>query len=214
MPVKERESFEFPAVEAEENLRVIRSLMERSTRFSTFSGTSGILAGSFAIVGCLVHRFMVARLPQDIRHAAILLTWSAVVIAAVSADYFLTKRRARSVGKYIRSHLGRQIAFASAPGLGFGVLLTIYLFSVNRLEDVFPFWMLSYGAAVSAVGLFSQREVRKLGWAFIAAGSLTLLLRFVTPPGVWLPVALLMMAVSFGGFHIAYGFALSGREDR
>ena len=214
MPVKEREPLGYPAVEAEENLRVIRGLMERSTRYSTFSGTSGILAGSFAILGCLIHRFVVASLHQEVRHPAMLLTWSAVVIAALSADYLLTKRRARSVGKYIRSHLGRQIALASAPGLGFGALLTIYLYSVNRLEDVFPFWMLSYGAAVSAVGLFSQREVRRLGWAFIGAGALTFFLKFVTPPGVWFTLALLMMAVSFGGFHIAYGFEVSSREDR
>ena len=214
MPVQERETFGYPAREAEENLRVIRGLMERSTRFSTFSGTSGILAGSFAILGCLIHRFVVAPLPQHQRSTAMLVTWSLVIVATLTADYVLTKRRARFVGKYIRSHLGRQIVLASAPGLSLGVLITAYLMSINRPDDVFPFWMLSYGAAVSAVGVFSQREVGRLGRAFLLAGGLTLLLRFITPREIWLAVALLMMAVTFGGFHIVYGFAVSGREDR
>lgn len=214
MPVQEREPFGYPVREAEENLRVIRGVMERSTRFSTFSGPSGILAGSFAIVGCLVHRFVVAPLPQDSRYTAMLLTWAAVVFAALATDYLLTKRRARMVGKYIRSHLGRQILIACTPGLGMGALITLYLLSNRRLEDVFPFWMLSYGVAVSAVGLFSQREVSRLGWAFLAAGVFSFALKFALPHDIWIAVALLLMAVSFGGFHIVYGFAVSGREDR
>jgi hypothetical protein len=213
MLLTEREPFEHPARQAEENLRVIRSLMERSTRYSTFSGPSGIAAGSFAILGCLVHRFVIPKLGPT-RDIATVITWLGVVIAAVAADYFLTKRHARSVGKHIRSHLGRQIVLASAPALGLGVLITLYLLSIRRLEDVFPFWMLCYGAAVSAVGLFSQREVGSLGRAFLAAGLLTLVLRFITPPGIWLAIALLMMALSFGGFHIVYGFAVTGRDDR
>src|SRR5438105_4955217 len=197
MPVKERETFGYPAGDAEENLRVIRSLMERSTRFSTFSGPSGILAGTFAIIGCLTHRFYVAALSQDARYAAMLVTWSLVVLAAITADYVLTKRRAHMVGKYIRSHLGRQIVLASAPGLGLGVLITLYLLVIRRLDDAFPFWMLSYGAAVCAVGLFSQREVGRLGCAFVGAGVVTLALRLLVPGGPWLPVSLLMMALSF-----------------
>ena len=38
-----RERREPDAREAEENLRVIRALMERSTKYSTFSGLSGIV---------------------------------------------------------------------------------------------------------------------------------------------------------------------------
>jgi hypothetical protein len=214
MPVQEREPAGFPAREAEENLRVIRSFMERSTRYSTFSGPSGILAGSFAILGCLIHRFIVAPLHQDARPVAMLANWSLVIVAAIAADYVLTKRRARLVGKYIRSHLGRQILLASAPALGLGVLITLYLCSIRRLDEVFPFWMLSYGAAVCAVGLFSQREVSRLGWAFMAAGVITLAIRLLITGGAWIAIALLMMAISFGGFHIAYGFAVSGKEDR
>ena len=39
--------------EARENLRVIRQVMERSTKYSTLSGLSGVLVGLVAIVGVL-----------------------------------------------------------------------------------------------------------------------------------------------------------------
>ncbi len=189
------------AREAEENLRVIRALMERSTKFSTFSGLSGICAGLASIVGCLVAR---ALGPDPVQFPiAFLAVWAAVIIVAVGADYVLMKRRAARVGKHVLSRLGRQMVIASTPGLGTGAIVTLYLLQHKMLGDVYPFWMLAYGIAVCATGLFSQREVSYLGSAFLLAGAATL---FAPPLG--LP----MMAVSFGGFHILYGIAMSRKE--
>jgi hypothetical protein len=67
----------------------------------------------------------------------------------------------------------------------------------GQIDSIWPYWMLCNGAAICAVGQFSVRPVSFLGWAFVAAGAVTLFL----PPswGLW------MIAVSFGGFNIAYG---------
>lgn len=186
--------------EASENLRVIRELMERSTRHSTFSGLSGILAGSAAILGAILTHNL-----QPKSGKIFLLIWSAVVLFALTNDYFLTKRRARGVGKRIISRLGKQMALASVPGLGMGALMTLFFWQHNLLDYIYPVWMLCYGIAVLAVGLFSQREVSYLGCAFLVAGAVNLLL---------FPAHGLMgMAFSFGGLHIIYGI-LIGRKDR
>lgn len=60
--------------------------------------------------------------------------------------------------------------------------------------------MLCYAVSLLSVGMFSVREVSILGWAFLAAGALTLML----PRGAVVTPAL-MMALTFGGFHICYG---------
>lgn len=199
-----REFREPTAREAEENLRVIRELMERSTKFSTFSGVSGIMAGMASIVGCLVTHALQQRYTDVARAGVpILLTWSIVILFAVGVDFLLTKRHASRVGKRIVSHLGKQMAFASIPGLGTGALLTLYLLRHDLISDVFPVWMLCYGIAVCAVGLFSQREVKVLGASFLAAGAITMLF-----PAIALP----MMAFSFGGFHIVYGLVMARKD--
>src|SRR5579871_1611562 len=89
------------AREAEENLRVIRSLMERSTKYSTFSGLSGVLAGAASIAGCLTTRSLMLTAPsqRDFR-IAFLVTWWVVILFAITADYLITKRRAARVGKH------------------------------------------------------------------------------------------------------------------
>jgi hypothetical protein len=212
MHVREWEPEAPPVVEAQENLRVIRDLMERSTKYSTFSGLSGVLAGVVSILGCLVQQFYVLRLPASSQPAAFIANWSVVVALAIGIDYLLTKRRAPMVGKTINSRLGRQMALASAPALGVGALLTVAFIHKGWMQDVYPYWMLAYGCAVSAVGLFSQKEVQRLGWAFLAAGAVALLAQvFTTIPVAGGSLGLIMIAVSFGGFHMAYGIAMSRR---
>jgi hypothetical protein len=190
--------------EAEENLRVIRELMERSTKYSTFSGLSGILAGAYSIVGCLV-TYMFNQRPAyaDSFRVPFLITWSAVIALAIGTDYLLMKRRAARVGKRIVSRLGKQMVYAAGPGLGAGALLTLWLVQHSMLSDVYSIWMLCYGIAVCAVGQFSQREVKFLGVAFLLAGALTLLVP---------PLGLPMMALAFGGFHIVYALVISRKD--
>lgn len=223
MPVREferpfpsypAETGELPPVqEAEENLRVIRELMERSTRYSTFSGLSGICAGLFSILGCLVQRFWVLSLPASERLVAFTINWTLVIALTIGADFFLTKRKAPLVGKTILSRLGRQMVVASAPGLLTGALLTLFLLQQGHMDQVYPVWMLSYGSAVCAVGLFSQKEVGRLGRAFLTAGALTLALGLLTALQPYIAsLGLFITALTFGGFHIAYGLIVSRRE--
>jgi predicted lysophospholipase L1 biosynthesis ABC-type transport system permease subunit len=199
------------AEEAQENLRMIRELMERSTKYSTFSGLSGVLVGLIAIAGCAVQAFVLPRYWPEHPVRGFLINWILVVALALLVDFVLTKRRAPLVGKHIRSRLGKQMILAAAPGLGIGVLTTIVL--IPWLMDfVYPAWMLCYGAAVCAVGIFSQREVRRLGWSFLVTGAVTLLLLRFTDlwPYIWERsyLGLGMTALSFGGFHIIYGLVM------
>jgi len=198
-----REFQEPDARTAHENLQVIRDLMERSTRYSTFSGLSGVLAGTASIVGCIVTQAL-TRPSGAVDHAAFLLTWSLVIVFAIGADYLWMKRRATRVGKRIVSPLGKQMLVASSPGLGAGLLLTLFFLQHGLIAHIYPVWMLCYGSAVAAVGLFSQREVSRLGAAFLLAGAATLFL----PIAYGLPV----MGIVFGGFHIVYGVVMSRKD--
>ncbi len=192
------------ALEAEENLRIIRSLMERSTKYSTFSGLSGVLAGTASILGCLVTGLLNEKhLDVEVYRLLFLITWSIVIFFAISADYLLTKRRAATVGKRVISRLGKQMVVASAPGLGTGILLTGLLVGHGMIANIYAVWMLCYGIAVSSVGLFSQREVTILGRLFLIAGAVTL-----TIP----QYGLVAMAIAFGSFHIIYGILISRKD--
>src|SRR2546421_12248142 len=97
--LREYEPEERPLLEAEENLRIIRGLMERSTKHSTFSGISGVLAGLYSIAGCLVQAFVLPRVTPDHPVISFITLWSVVVVLAIGTDFLLTKRKAANVGK-------------------------------------------------------------------------------------------------------------------
>ncbi len=189
-------------LEACDNLRAIRDIMERSTKHSSLSGLSGIVVGIWAIVGVLATWLTVERALSAARMDAVTLvafaaTWIAVLALSIATDFLITKSRAARVGKQFFSKLGTHVVGAAAPGFTAGLVFSLNMLAHNRLNEVWGYWMLAYGVAICAVGLFSVRPVIYLGWAFVVAGALTL----------FLPAAcgLAMMAIAFGGFHIAYG---------
>jgi hypothetical protein len=187
--------------EARENLRVIRQVMERSTRYSTLSGLAGVLIGLTAIAGVAV----TWRLGDPYAHPVRLaLVWLCVLALAVAIDFGRNKRRAAQVGKRVVSPLGAHIVLAALPAFFGGAVLTAFLAIHHLLPDIWGAWMLCYGLAICAVGLFSVRPVSYLGGAFVLAGALTLTLPILPPLG--------MMCLTFGGFHIVYG-AWTARRD-
>lgn len=190
------------AGEAEEHLRVIRQAMERSTRHSTLSGLSGVIVGLLALVGCVATRLVIGGAPDPDWKFAFVGLWTVIMVLCFVTDFLFTKRRAARVGKTAFSPLGKHLARAAAPGFIAGAAMTLfYVLNPQMLGSyLYGVWMLCYAASLLSVGMFSVREVSVLGWAFLAAGALTLMI----PPGfVFGPRA--MMALTFGGFHIVYG---------
>ena len=197
-----------PIEEAKENLRVIRQTMDRSTKYSTLSGWSGILIGMIALLSVSISgRYMRTVSPgstivaSPLLHLALI--WSSALVAAICVDFVWNKRRASGVGKRIVSKLGAHVVLAALPAFFAGGILSYFLYSHGLIWYVWPTWTLCYGLAICAVGIFSVRPVSVLGSAFVILGAISILLpaHFQT----------LLMAVSFGGFHIAYG-AVMGRK--
>ena len=194
-----------PLEEARENLRVIRQTMERSTKYSTLSGISGVLVGLAGIAGVVATWVLgpgAAIYHHPLRLASI---WIVTLFTAIGIDLICNKRRAARVGKHIVSSLGAHIVLAALPAFFAAGILTYFFFQHHLLIYLWGVWMLCYGLAICAVGLFSVRPATYLGSAFVIAGAATLLM-----PAV--PYHLIMMAVTFGGFHILYGVLMARRH--
>ena len=180
--------------------------MERSTKYSTLSGLSGVLIGLTAIIGVLISQRIIMAAPHPERKIQLLLgaLWLAVLAVAVSVEFVCNKRRAARIGKRVASPLGAHIIVAALPSFVAAAVLTAFFTLNNLFSSVWGVWMLCYGLAICAVGLFSVRPVTYLGAAFVLAGAVTLLL-----PN---QIHLFMMALTFGGFHIVYGVLMARKH--
>jgi len=218
------------AEKAAENLEVIRQLMERPVRYSTMSGWSGIFAGCTAVLGLAMDAAVCAacRDPEEAMWYN-LAVWMGVLLLASAGVITLTLLRERAQGIALWSQAKRRVLMTILPPFIASVGLTlaiVYLWyfrvGPNQWGLIPAIWMTFYGVACFHLGLYSIREMRIMGAAFILAGLLTAAFLQYNVPGVTVPLRAsgftlgfapgsapyVTLGVTFGGFHIVYGIAV------
>jgi len=83
-------------------------------------------------------------------------------------------------------------------------LLTVVLYRAGLVGAIPGMWLLLYGTAVVAGGAFSVRIVPVMGICFMLAGTLA-----IFTPTSWNDW---IMAIGFGGLHIAFGVSIAVRH--
>lgn len=178
-----------------ENLSYIRRTMEASGTFTAVSGAGGIAMGLIALVAAAY----ADRLPaQDAR----LRVWIAAAIVAAAVAGIAIVRKARRRRESTLTGPGRKFVLNFMPAIVAGAVLTAVLFRVGQLELIPGTWLLLYGTGVVTGGAFSVRVVPAMGLAFMVLG----LLAFFAPG--WSDT---LLAVGFGGLHIAFGAIIAWR---
>jgi hypothetical protein len=198
---------------ASENLRVIRTLMERSAVYRralaplmTAVGLTGTLA---AVAGV----FFGAHTPR-----AFAGFWMVVGFICATEGFLLIRRQALKEAEPFWSLPTRRVAHALAPAFSAGLvsgLVFLWLEPGGALAVwlLVPGWMILYGCAMHAAGFFMPRGFRLFGWGFVLAGcALGVGLCLRGPPSV--VSANWAMGVLFGGAHLAYGIYLYFTEQR
>ncbi len=188
--------------------------MERSSKFISLSGLSGILAGVYALTGAAV-AFCLIREPLNYQqipflHLLGLLPYLmgialVVLIASIATGVLLTYRKAKKKGQPIWGKTSRDLLFnMSVPLVTGGLLILIFLYR-GYFGIVAPTSLIFYGLALMAAGNFTFSDVRVLGISEIILGLITACL-----PGY----GLLLWEIGFGVFHIVYGWVMYIKYDR
>jgi hypothetical protein len=192
----------------EETLTEIRHLMERSSRFISLSGFSGIFAGIYALIGAAAAYYILHSLPvleglpaqSGIRDPEVLtlllIDAGLVLVLAVGTGILLTTRRAKKDGNSLLDAAAKKLLINLAiPLVTGGILCLAFLHYENALY-VAPSMLIFYGLALVHASKYTRDDVRSLGLAEIALGLLSV---FITG------YQLLFWALGFGVLHIVYG---------
>lgn len=199
--------------QAFQDIKYIREIMATSSRYTNLSGIASIISGLAALLGCAISYWVLKEnnlSPEEIRlfeHTfasyPLAITWLLVFIISVLVNTYFIARNAKKIQQPAISSLSKLILFALSPSLIVGCFLTFFFAKQGKTDWIPIVWMIFYGLGVWSAGMFSVQEVRRLGAAFIFTGMLTLLF--------FLPHVLLLLAISFGGYHIIYGISLIRR---
>jgi hypothetical protein len=201
---------------AEENLRVIRSLMERATIYRAISAPTALIAGLLSILAAaaifLSENNALGR-PIYARQFAVI--WMVVLIFSLAANTFFVWREARKTGRPFVSP-GMKLALrAIAPCLLIPAAFTGWFFTTGYLGgqelELVVVWVAFYGLALLSTALFAPHSLAVLGWAFLFTGlSVPALVNWIEGlPG---DVPNLAMGITFGLYHLIYAAATWPRK--
>ena len=203
------QSVDMNATEAEEHLRIIRSLMERATIYRAISAPTALVGGLASLLAGGVSHFLetsksrLATNPEDA--GRFLFIWSLVLFVTAAANWWFLRREAGARGGQVFSPAMKKALGALFPPMFAGGILTLCVFSPGGHVLLPMIWMIFYGLGLLSAGQFSPQAIPRLGWAFLLAGLATAALTaFLTPVPAFLASPHLLMATSFGGLHLLY----------
>lgn len=174
---------------AMENLRFIRTTMERAGSFTAVPGYGGVLMGGTALLAAA----LAARQPTNARW---LMVWIGCAVIATAIGAAAMYFKASSTSDLLAAP-GRRFALSFAPPILAGAVLTAALFERGAFDLMPGVWLLLYGLAVAAGGMLSVRAVPIMGFCFLFLGAIALLGAGIQRD--------LILAAGFGLVQIAFG---------
>lgn len=179
--------------------------MERSSRFLSLSGWSGISAGILALLGAFAaYRLMQTTTGSSLR--TFLVADALIVLGlALSFAFFFSWRKARKQGLALWSPVSKRLLVNMAIPLLTGGIYSIILFIQGQSHLIAGITLIFYGLALVNAGRFTNREAVILGIAEILLGIAAT---------IWYVSGLWIWSIGFGLFHITYGIILYHKYDR
>ena len=204
-----------------DSIKVIRSMMERSSRFLSLSGLSGVIVGLMAIVGVLIaYAFLGLRIDQPGYYKKILnadgnlnaevysflLTELVLLLViALGTAIFLSMRKASAKAIPIWDATAKRLVINMAAPLLTGAMFCIILLHHGYISLIIPSTILFYGLAMYNASNYTLHDIRSLG--LINIGLALLAAYFVD-------YALLFWGLGFGVLHIVYGLYIYFKYEK
>ena len=185
--------------EAANNLRYIRSAMQKAEQISTVSGLGGMLMGAVALAGAII-----ASVGVDLR--AQLWAWTLTALPAVAIGACLSVVKALRYDRDLLNDPARRFIWCLTPNLAIGALLTAILWDSEHVVLLPGVWLLLYGAGVLAAGTYAVRPVLYMGACFLVLGTVVALLPGWSTQALPRQWANASLAAGFGGLHITFGW--------
>ncbi|QKJ32344.1 hypothetical protein HQ865_22135 [Mucilaginibacter mali] len=206
--------------QAHQDLASIRNLMERSSKFLSLSGLSGVLAGVYALIGAALAYYLIytgerhdtyhieyrsVNYLLDSNVGDLLFIAIAVLGASLLTGFLLSVRKARRSGQKFWNAGSKALLFnLVVPVLTGGLLILIFIWR-GYFGIIAPAALIFYGLALISAGNFTYKGVQYLGINEILLGLLAALF-----PGY----GLLFWATGFGVLHIIYGAVMHFKYEK
>lgn len=181
-------------------IQEIKTMMERSTKFSSISGKAGIVVGILAvIVFAGIHWFDVTSV------TSMFVVMVGTLLVALSIGLYLSIAKAKKEGAAIFDTTAKRFLVQFFIPLFVGGILCLIFACHNQVGFIPAMMLIFYGFALVHASKFSLDTIKNLGYLEIVAG---LIAATFTQYGMWCWV------FGFGVLHIIYGFIIYTKYEK
>jgi hypothetical protein len=208
-----------------DDLKEIRTIMERSSRFISLSGLTGVFAGTLALFGVLLvflykQDFFLGRYfsrgisdsnqlisTAELRSLVVFLLFVAclLLIIALGFGILFTTRNARRKGLPIWDSTAKRMLINLFIPLAAGGIFCLALLYHHQIYLVAPTTLVFYGLALINASKYTLNDIRYLGISEVVLGLISLF---------FASYSLFFWAVGFGILHIVYGTTMYWKNER
>jgi hypothetical protein len=202
---------------AEEDLRVIRTLMERAATYRAISAPTALVGGLLSLLSAAFIANSDTLLGRTLRAREFALIWIVVLALTMILNVFFVSREARNSGRPFVSS-GMKLALrAIAPTLIVPVIFTVWFLKLGYLSgselELVTIWIVFYGLALLSTALFAPRSLALLGWAFLLTG-VSIPVTADAADGLSTDIPNFFMGITFGAYHLIYAVFAWPRKAR
>jgi len=174
-----------------QSVNEIKELMERSSKFVSLSGLTGILVGIYSLAGAWI-----AVQTTPMRLKIIVLVAAGVLIASILTAFLTSYYKSRKSKQKLFNKLTYRIVWNFSIPLLTGGLFCIALLYHGQYGLTSSVMLLFYGMSLINVSKYTFSNVAWLGYSFVTLGLLDC---FFEGHGLF------FWTLGFGVFHIIYG---------
>ena len=189
----------------------IKNLMNRSSRFISLSGLSGIFAGIYAIIGAAIAYAYLFPKPGEFltlhswNFKLLLVLLASVLLLSIITAYLLTTQRAKRNNEKIWDTTTRRLLINFLIPLITGGIYIIIKLNSQHYGLTASLMLIFYGLALVNASKYTIGNVKYLGYAQIITG---LICAALPGYGFW------FWLLGFGLFHIIYGSIMYLKERK
>ena len=208
------------------HLSEIKNMMEKSSRFLSLSGLTGIFAGVYALVGAYLAYSDFHIIPSDttsvsysefietansgtdsviLKIQSLFTIGAIVLVLSLVTGYIFTSRKAKKQNLNVwDSTTKRMVVSLSIPLIAGGIFCLI-LIKHEVVGLIAPATLIFYGLALLNASKYTFNDIKYLGVLEIILGLVS---------AYYIGRGLLFWAVGFGVLHILYGAVMYFKYDQ
>jgi hypothetical protein len=189
----------------------IKSLMNRSSRFISLSGLSGIFAGFYAIIGSAIAYFYIFPEPGEVltlhswNFKMLLILLLSIAILSIVTAFLLTSKKAKQNKEKVWDDTTKRLLLNFMIPLVTGGIYILIKLSSQHYGLTASLMLIFYGLALVNASKYTIGNVKYLGYAEIILG---LICAALPGYGFW------FWLIGFGLLHIIYGSSMYIQEKK